>query len=255
MIRFIFRCLLPIVNLKAVLLSIGNIFRYPFFLLDFFRYKISSLNETVEIKDLYPCLSDRSSLSQTGKGHYFYQDTWALEKVFKNMPNKHIDVGSRIDGFVGQCSSFCEVEFVDLRPVDLGLSKLKMVEGNILNLPYENNSVESLSSLHVIEHIGLGRYGDQIDFDGSKKALKELQRIMKVNGYLYLGVPVGRERVMFNAHRVHFPKTIIKNLDQCELQEFSVVDDAGKFIQNVNPDEYDKSDYACGLFVFKKVRV
>lgn len=251
--RKIYLFLLPIINLKSVYISFCNIFRYPSFFISFFKYRLSSKNEVVSFNDLYPCLADKTSTSQSGKGHYFYQDIWALEKVFQKAPSKHIDVGSRIDGFVGQCSSFCDVEFVDLRPVDLGLSRLKMIEGNILKLPYESNSIESLSSLHVVEHIGLGRYGDDVDPEGSVKAMKELERVLKIGGKLVFGIPIGRERVMFNAHRIHFPETIIFHFSKCKLLEFSVVNDAGEFIKNADVNNYNNSNYSCGLFHFEKV--
>lgn len=250
---FIYRCVLPIINLKSFFQNFGNLLRYPAFILDYLKYKRLSKNEIVNFLDLYPCLSDKSSVSQTGKGHYFYQDIWALGKVFRNLPIvKHVDVGSRIDGFAGQCSAFCSVEFVDLRPVDLGLENFQMKEGNILKLPFQNNEIESLSSLHVVEHIGLGRYGDDVDFEGSKKAMAELQRTLKIGGNLYFGIPIGRERVMYNAHRIHNPNTIIKAFNDCELVEFSVVDDNGKFIKNADFNNYVSANYACGLFHFKK---
>lgn len=249
---FIYRLILPVINLKAFSQSIANIFRYPVFLLDYFKYVKHSKDEVISFLDLYPCLSDKTSVSQTGKGHYFYQDIWALGKVFRHLPIKHIDVGSRIDGFAGQCSAFCQVEFVDLRAVGLGLENFNMKEGNILNMPYPDSSVDSLSSLHVVEHIGLGRYGDDIDSEGSKKAMIELQRILKVGGNLYFGIPIGTERVMYNAHRIHNPNTIIKFFNKCDLVEFSVIDDNGVYIKNADYSAYVNSKYACGLFHFRK---
>ena len=99
---------------------------------------------------------------------------------------------------------------IDIRPIELQLRGLTFIEGSILNIPAEDKSILSLSSLCVIEHIGLGRYGDVIDAFGSEKAAKELQRILKVGGNLYLSVPVDSAcRIYFNAHRAFTRATLL----------------------------------------------
>jgi hypothetical protein len=46
-------------------------------------------------------------------------------------------------------------------------------------LPFKNNSIECISSLCVLEHIGLGRYGDKLDPFGTEKAIEEIKTIFK----------------------------------------------------------------------------
>jgi len=106
--------------------------------------------------------------------------------------------------------------------------------------------------LHVIEHIGLGRYGDKLDVDGSKKAASELKRVLAVDGKLYVSCPIGIERVYFNAHRVFYPETVIEMFSGLTLEEFSYVDDNGKFIQNSTYQGLENLQYGCGMFIFKK---
>ena len=243
---------MPITNPKNIILGLKNIFGYHSFFADFFKYKKISKSEKVNFFDIYPCLNDATPISQTGKGHYFYQDIWALSKVAKSSVSKHIDIGSRIDGFAGQCSAICEVEFLDFRPVDLGLDNFKMKQGSILELPYEDNSISSVSCLHVIEHIGLGRYGDPMDPSGSIKSAKELVRVLSNGGNLYIGVPIGRERVAFNAHRIFSPKTIKDFFSELKLVEFCAVNDSGYFVKNASFADFVSADYSCGLFHFKK---
>jgi SAM-dependent methyltransferase len=127
-----------------------------------------------------------------------------------------------------------------------------VIEGSILSLPYEDNSVDSLSCLHVIEHIGLGRYGDPVDIHGSNKSAKELSRVLSKGGALYLGVPIGRERVEFNAHRIFNPNSIVAMFSELELIEFKAIDDGGSFVEDVDLDDFDNADYSCGLFMFKR---
>ena len=119
-------------------------------------------------------------------------------------------------------------------------------------MPFEDNSVGSLSCLHVAEHIGLGRYGDELDPDGTEKACRELSRILTVNGNLYFSLPVGKQKTYFNAHRVHSPGTIIDYFKDLKLVELSGVTDSGRFTENIDIDVLEKSNYACGLFWFRK---
>ena len=250
-IKTILRLLNPIINIFNIIKGFKNIFRYPSFMIGYFKYKYLS-NELVEFKDIWPELNDKTSSSQTGGGQYFYQDNWALNKVYKSEIKEHFDIGSRIDGFTSQCSVFTKVNFIDFRYVDYGIKNMSCIQGDILNLPFKDESIKSLSCLHVVEHIGLGRYGDPINVNGSILALKELQRVLDKNGDLYLGVPIGKERVMYHAHRIFNPNSILKELKELNLLEFSAVDDKGNFIEKANLDNFDESFYSLGLFHFKK---
>jgi SAM-dependent methyltransferase len=251
--RSLDRWISPVFDLRAVLRALAALARYPLFLVEYVRYRRAS-DESVSLRDLYPCLDDRGSSSQSGSGHYFFQDTWALARVLERSPAKHVDIGSRIDGFAGQLSAVCPVEYIDIRPVELGLERFAMREGSLLGLPCEDRSVDSLSCLHVIEHVGLGRYGDPVDTDGSRKAALELVRVLAPGGQLAVGVPIGRERVAFNAHRIHSPLTVIGWFAELRLTEFSVVTDSGLFMRFAKPEDYADADYACGLFLFARDR-
>ena len=150
-------------------------------------------------------------------------------------------------------SGFVDTIFVDYRPLNVQLSGLKSIPGDVLNLPFESCSQNSISCLHVIEHIGLGRYGDALDANGSVKAAQELQRILSADGHLYIAMPIGRERICFNAHRVHSPTTVLLLFSQLELVDFSFVDDEGVFHQNTSFNIAENLEYGCGLFHFKNI--
>jgi SAM-dependent methyltransferase len=132
------------------------------------------------------------------------------------------------------------------------MSGLLPIAGDITRLPFKDQSQASISCLHVIEHIGLGRYGDPLDPRGSERAAAELARVVEPAGRLYLSVPIGRERVCFNAHRVFSPLTIVRLFDRLELEQFSVVDDAGRLLEGVTPAQADDLEYGCGLFEFRQ---
>jgi len=196
------------------------------------------------VLDSYPCLTDRVSRTPFDP-HYFYQAGWLV------LPEMHVDVGSSIM-MVNMLSAIVETVFVDYRPLPAHLSKMHSVAGDIVRLPFANDSVTSLSCLHVIEHIGLGRYGDALDVEGSRKAAMELTRVISPGGKLYLSAPVGRERVCFNAHRVFDPGMLADMFPDMSLVEFSFVDDRGRLCEYQSPESAQQCDYACGLYIFCK---
>jgi SAM-dependent methyltransferase len=193
-----------------------------------------------------PKLADRVATSPYDR-HYFFQDVWAARHVAALRPARHYDVGSRVD-YVGFLTAVCEVTFVDIRPLEATVEGLEGVAGSILDLPFPDRSLPSLSCLHVAEHIGLGRYGDGLNPAGTKHAAAELQRVLAPGGQLLFSVPVGQPRLCFNAHRVHDPRQIVAMFDELDLIEFSGVDDEGRFIQDRPLDDLVSAHYGCGLF-------
>lgn len=168
---------------------------------------------------LYPCLYDKSETTAI-EPIYFYQDAWAFERILLQKPVKHIDIGSH-HKFISLLSKVTDLTMVDIRPLSLNMKSINFQKGDILNLPYENESIDSLSSLCVIEHIGLGRYGDKIDPLGSEKAFKEISRVLKKGSNFYMSVPVEEnDKVYFNAHRAFDEKRLFENL----LLNFEILD-------------------------------
>ncbi len=183
--------------------------------------------------------------------HYFFQDVWAAQRVAELAPQRHVDVGSRVD-LVGFLTAITEVTFVDIRLLEAEVEGLSSVEGSVLEMPFADRSLESVSCLHVAEHIGLGRYGDPLDPNGTVKAMKELQRVVAPGGQLLFAGPVGRRQVVFNAHRIQPPSSVIGIFDELELIEFSGTDDSGHFSRHRSPDEFEDAGYALGLFLLRR---
>lgn len=141
-------------------------------------------------KDRYPCLNDNSSTTPFD-AHYIYHPAWAARVIAKTKPAVHVDVSSTLH-FCSILSAFVPVKFYDYRPADLKLSNLSSGSANIVSLPFPSNSIESLSCMHTVEHIGLGRYGDPMDPEGDLKAIAELKRVLGVGGSLLFVVPRGK---------------------------------------------------------------
>lgn len=205
----------------------------------------------IRIRYLYPRLADRFLDSGVARGHYFHQDIWAARRIYEAAPARHFDIGSRIDGFIGHLLSFREVTVMDLRPLGGTHPGLSFLQADMTALPHTDGSIDSISCLHAVEHVGLGRYGDAVDPDGCWTAMKELQRVLAPGGRLYFSAPIGRERVEFNAHRVFAPETILNFFSELDLVEFAAVDDEGHFVQGVVPADLEDAFYACGLFLFE----
>ncbi len=201
-----------------------------------------------------PLVSDAVSQAAGIRGHYFFQDVWAAKIIIRSKAAEHVDVGSSMAGFVAPLlSSGVAVKFVDIRPLDVSMEGLTCIPGSITDLPFETGSQKSLSSLHVLEHIGLGRYGDPLDPAGHAKAAKELVRVLEPGGRLLIGVPVGRERLCFNAHRVFDPQHVVDLFAGCRLIEFAAVPDSGdRIIAGLTPAEMTDAEFACGLYYFVK---
>jgi len=202
--------------------------------------------------DAYPNLSDWVTKTPFDP-HYFYQGAWLARQLAEAHPVRHFDVGSDVK-LIGAISAFVPTEFMDFRPLDVTLPGLDCTRGDIKALPMTDSSVLSVSCLHVVEHIGLGRYGDPLDPEGSRKALRELERVVSPGGRLYLSVPVGRERICFNAHRIFSPEFIVAAMPSLTLRNFSYVDDNGHFLEYQPLAAAQSLDYGCGMFCFEKIK-
>ena len=150
-------------------------------------------------------------------------------------------------------SATIPVKFYDYRPAKITLVNYESHFGDLNNLPFTDNSINSLSCMHTIEHIGLGRYGDTLDADGDLKAIGELKRVLSRNGDLFFVTPVGKPRIEFNAHRVYSYEQIIEYFSPLVLHEFTMVPDSGGLIEHADPSLVKQQQYACGCFWFKKL--
>lgn len=201
-----------------------------------------------------PCLLDRYSEAGTADIHYFLQDIEVAKLVIKDRPSMHYDVGSRIDGFITHLlAAGINVTIMDVRPFPVQYPGLYCMQTDAMTMEQvENESINSISSLHAIEHFGLGRYGDPIDVNGWKKALMQFKRVLRPCGILYLSVPIGNEnRLVFNAHRIFNPNTIMNEMKGFNLEEFFYIKNYAVF--KTKPEMYSETaDYLCGIFVFRK---
>lgn len=207
-----------------------------------------------------PILSDWSDEAGSVKDHYFHQDLLVAQFIYEDKPERHIDIGSRLDGFVAHVASFRSIEVIDIRNAsDIGHRNIKFTQSDILSSNIKlNASADSVSSLHVIEHFGLGRYGDPIDPNGHRIGLKNIVSILRIGGRAYVSFPIGiKSEVHFNAHRVLHPLEILAWPEVCNclrLQRFDFVDDSGVLHKNVDLESCMPTvSYGCGIYTFEKI--
>lgn len=206
-----------------------------------------------------PCLHDWYEEGGATKSEYFWQDLLVARKIFEAKPEKHVDIGSRVDGFVSHVASFRDIEVFDIRPITTRIPGVEFKQADMMKPEQEMEACcDSLSCLHALEHFGLGRYGDPIDPQGWEHGLANMSRLLREGGTLYLSVPIGVERVEFNANRIFDPRTVVLIAGKYELllNDFMVVQSGGKLTEVVlNQSElavWAKQRYALGIFVFRK---
>jgi len=245
--------------LKKVYKTSKNILFSPFVLRDYFtfRVKIKSVENkprfSLFLKDFYPCLGDKTATTSFDT-HYVYHTSWAARVLATTKPHEHVDLSSSLY-FCGIASAFVPTKFYDYRPAKLNLSNLESRHADLMALPFADNSVKSLSCMHTIEHIGLGRYGEPIDPDADLKAINELIRVLAHGGNLLFVTPIGKPRIQFNAHRVYSYEQILSYFKNLDLKEFSLVPDNTKetgMIYNATKQQADEQIYGCGCFWFIK---
>ena len=203
-----------------------------------------------------PALQDYHAAAGSSDGHYFWQDLICAKWINEEGPSRHFDVGSRIDGYIAHLLSFREVTLLDIRPSSLDIPGLTVVIGDAQeSLTKYQNSFDSVSSLHSIEHFGLGRYGDNLDVQGHLKGLQNIAQCVKLGGHLYVSFPIGKEEVEFNSQRIISPLWPVEVLNNFELQKFVLIPWRGQPKMDSAPAEVVTSITGqAGLYKFKRIR-
>lgn len=210
---------------------------------------------------LYPCLQEKNQQSGVLAEHYFYQDLYVARKIFQNKPVKHVDIGSRVDGFVAHVASFRDIEIMDVRDLQIAIPSIKFARADLSsrNFPL-TDYCDSLSCLHALEHFGLGRYGDPVDYEGHLVGWQNMSKMVKQGGKFYFSVPIGEQRIEFNAHRVFSLTYLINLIEQYySIDSFAYINDCGDFIADAPLDDTAIANncgchYGCGIFELTKRR-
>ncbi|CAA6606257.1 conserved hypothetical protein [Rhodospirillaceae bacterium LM-1] len=222
---------------------------------DFERFLIQSSETSQRFRldwnERKPILDERTK-DTPFLAQYIYHTAWAARVLYRTKPARHVDISSQL-WFSTMVSAFVPTEFYDYRPPAVQLDNLKVGFADLRSLPFPSGSIVSLSCMHVVEHVGLGRYGDPLDYDGDLKAIEELKRVLKPGGQLLFVVPLSEPRIVFNAHRYYHPNQILQAFEGYALEEFGMIfDDQTFFLFRSTDIQFRQQQDGCGCFLFRK---
>lgn len=233
----------------------------PIFLKNYYEIKKQAKQGRTDFifGKMYPCFEDRYKESGTASGHYFHQDLFVARKIFRDKPLKHVDIGSRVDGLVAHVASFREIEVFDIRQLNTNVQNISFRRVDIMDKNFDlTDYCDSISCLHALEHFGLGRYGDTVHYHGHLLAWENIYRMLKPNGKFYFSVPIGEQRIEFNAHRVFSMGYLLNMLNhKYKIISFSYVDDCGNLVVDAELNQHSIKNnlschYGCGIFELLK---
>lgn len=235
--------------------TLRSVLGLPRYMRDFLRFRSGYAGRI----ELLPCLQDWYEEGGMTKSEYFWQDLLVARSIFKANPEKHVDVGSLVHGFVAHVASFREIEVFDVRAVSTQIPGIIFKQADLMQpAPEMTDYCDSLSCLHALEHFGLGRYGDPVDPGGFERGLANMAALVKKGGVFYLSVPIGSARVEFNGQRVVEPQVVIQlaRANSLELRELTLIRHGGE-VEVLLPDaarlsELARQRYVLGMFTFAK---
>ncbi len=253
--------------LKSFGLSPGQFFlslkSLPYFIRNVSKIKkqlAASEDHSFQIASYYPCLGDRFDKAGSIPLHYFHQDLYVAQRILQRSSYKHVDIGSRIDGFVAHMAASREIEVFDIRHITKQISNVHFIQADLMSDNFDlSNYCDSISCLHAIEHFGLGRYGDKVDVDGHIKGLNNITRMLTNGGRFYMSTVIGPQRIEFDAHRVFSVKYLLELFKESfTLERFSYIDDDNSLHISAELSKENISNnfscyYGCGIFELVKI--
>jgi len=128
--------------------------------------------------------------------------TWAIKKLELER-GRVLDVGSVGSKFPMELASLgYEVYAIDIRKYTLKHPHMDFILGDITKAPFRDNSFDRVTAISTIEHIGLGRYADRIEYKGDRKAIDEIHRVLKKGSEAFITLPFGKSCTTY-LHRVY----------------------------------------------------
>ena len=123
------------------------------------------------------------------------------------------DLTNKTIAVIGSETPWIEAILINLK------NKVTTIEYNVPTSNFDNleckdyfiffeknvDTYDAIVTFSSIEHSGLGRYGDPLDPLGDIKTMRAIHNNLKNDGILVWGAPVGRDALVWNAHRVYGP--------------------------------------------------
>jgi SAM-dependent methyltransferase len=197
---------------------------------------------------LAPILGEHLETAGSLSSEYFAIDLWAARVVHRLSPSTHLDVGSRVDGFIGHVLSWGSIDVLDVRPLASEVDGMRFILGDGRNIEtVADDTYDLVSSIHAIEHFGLGRYGDEVDPLGHLSAIDAMIRVIKNGGHLVLALPVGNGVTQFNAQRLVKLEDVLQRIPGTVIELVETVGDGAVRAIQAQPNK----SYSCVGIVIK----
>lgn len=122
-----------------------------------------------------------------------------------------------------------QVTGFDFREYPYQMPNFKFVQGDILDLPFDENTFDAVTCVSTIEHVGIGFYNDPTDEQDApdRKGMLQVKKVLKPGGLLILSVPFGMAHVD-HQQRVYDKKALQGLVDIFDVQSM-------RFFKNVRP--------------------
>jgi len=158
-----------------------------------------------------------------------------------------LDIGS-YRHFVHGLAAAYDVTYLDVRPQKKVVGQKRIVS-DIRNIPsFFDQTFDAVVSLCTLEHVGLGRYGDEFDMQGDKKAYPAIKRVLKSDGHLIFTIPIknGKPVIWFNGHRVYDYQMIQEFRNDMEIVDERFIDIVSLQEIQLSQVRTDNFDLYCG---------
>ncbi len=138
--------------------------------------------------------------------YYIYgmTDVWMWEAIQK-YPIKGLDVvnmGSLTPWYESNCLHFgASSTTIDYNRIITLTNRIKTM--TVADWDRDRPTFDVAWSISSFEHDGLGMYGDPVDPIGDLKAMQKMKSIVKRGGLLFLAVPVGKDKILYNNARIY----------------------------------------------------
>jgi hypothetical protein len=93
----------------------------------------------------------------------------------------------------------------------ISFDNLPVCEHNIIKtISYDefcksSEKYDAIFSYESIQHYGLGRYGDSLNPNGDIQVMEQIYKSLNDDGLCFLRLPIGRDSLVWNAHRIYGP--------------------------------------------------
>lgn len=192
------------------------------------------------------CLNDSNPEHDGYCPIYLMHTGWAARVLASSRPRFHVDIGG-LSYFAAIASAIVPFRYYDFRYIQIPLPGVTVGQADLTKLAFKDDEIKSLSCMHVMEHVGLGRYGDPLDVQGDLKAASELGRVVATGGQLLMVLPVGQPKVVFNAHRIYSYEQVLEMFPAFRVKEFTLVSPP-HYIPNADPDRVRHLAEGAGCF-------